>query len=61
MDINLAYSRFFCLKWALQRGFQVTSEGKNQILKKISTNIFFGVKRQTMEENNFIFTAKFIQ
>ena len=38
------HSNIFIIKWALQRGFQVTSEGDTLILKKRSTSIGFGKK-----------------
>ena len=58
--ISGLYSNIFSLKWALQRGFRVTSKEEPLILKEISTNNFTGEKMANNGVEGFIHTAKLI-
>ena len=53
------HANIFSLTQALQKGFQVTSEGNTLILKKNSTNICFGEKMANNSGKGFILTTKF--
>ena len=55
------HASILSLNLALQRGLQVISGGKNQILKKRSTNICFGDKMANISGEGFIIRNKFIE
>ena len=57
--IPCLHPNLFNVAWALQKGFQLTSEGETLILKKISTVIVFDKKVANKSGKGFLLTTKF--
>ena len=53
------HANLFSVTRALQKGFQLTSDGKTLILKKNSTKIRFDEKMANTAGEGFLFTTKF--
>ena len=58
-SISVLYANLFSVTQELQKGFQVTSEGEIQILRKNSTEVCFDKKMANKVGEGFLLTTKF--